>query len=103
MRPALMGLLGLLALTGCDTVRENAGECPQAPPLRAQERPKPPVSEEEQIFQPGYWDWNGTSYTWREGVWIKKRAGQGSLWMDGFWKRDKVPGPCYWSPARWIN
>lgn len=105
MRAALLmlGLVVSAALAGCDTVRDNAGECPVAPPLKAEIRPKPPVSEDEQVWQPGFWDWNGTSYTWRDGNWIKKRAGVTTLWMDGYWKRDKVPAPCYWVPAHWVN
>ena len=103
MRAILLGVFALGLLSGCDTVRENAGECAVAPPLKAEQRPKPPVSEDAQVFQPGHWDWNGSSYTWREGIWIKKTAGVSSLWMDGFWKREKYPQPCYWVPAHWVN
>ncbi|MBN8891576.1 MAG: YXWGXW repeat-containing protein [Alphaproteobacteria bacterium] len=91
-----------LALTGCSTVKENTGACPVPPPLKTEERPKPPVSEDTQIWQPGHWDWNGSGYTWREGAWIK-RAGGGNLWMDGHWERDRVPAPCYWVPAHWVQ
>lgn len=101
--PILLACLVGAALSGCDTVRENAGECAVPPPLKAEIRPKPPVSEDEQIWQPGHWDWNGTSYAWREGAWIKKQPATGSLWMDGYWKRDKMPAPCYWVPAHWVN
>lgn len=96
-------LLAAVALGGCDIVRDNATECQRAPPMKVEQRPKPPVSEDEQIWQPGAWDWNGTGYTWREGRWIKRAQTDGSnLWMDGYWTRDRVPGPCYWVPAHWV-
>jgi hypothetical protein len=92
-------LLAATALTGC----EAASECQRSPPMKTEQRPKPPVSEDEQIWQPGSWDWNGTGYTWREGRWIKRaQAGGSNLWMDGYWTRDQVPGPCYWVPAHWV-
>jgi len=96
-------LLGTsVLLSACDVVQDNAGACPTVPPLRREDRPKPPVSEDEQIFQPGHWEWNGSAYTWREGTWIK-RDGRSNLWMDGAWVRDKVPGPCRWVPAHWVQ
>jgi hypothetical protein len=103
LRQIALGLLLAGGLSACDTVRDNAGACPVPPALRADIRPKPPVSEQEQVFQPGYWEWNGTSYAWREGSWVKKGPGVTGLWMDGYWKRDKVPQPCYWIPAHWVN
>ncbi|MCC6719483.1 MAG: YXWGXW repeat-containing protein [Acetobacteraceae bacterium] len=99
---ASFALLGAaMLLSGCEVVKENT-TCPTAPALRAEVRPKPPVMEEEQIWQPGHWDWDGATYTWREGVWIK-REGRSNLWMDGIWTRDKVPGPCRWEPAHWVR
>ena len=88
-------------LSGCEVVNENTS-CPTAPALRAEERPKPPVMEAEQIWQPGHWEWNGGSYTWRAGAWIK-REGRSNLWMPGNWTREKVPGPCRWDPAHWVQ
>lgn len=93
---------GSLALAGCDTVNENTGACPVPPPLQAETRPKPPVSEDTQIWQPGHWDWNGSTYAWREGAWIKQGTGS-NLWMDGHWARDHAPAPCYWVPAHWVQ
>lgn len=106
LRRNLTALALLLAaaalLPGCRVVNDNAGACQAVPQLRREERPKPPVSEDEQLYQPGHWEWNGSSYNWREGAWIK-REGRSNLWMDGAWVRDKVPGPCRWVPAHWVQ
>ncbi|MCW3473790.1 YXWGXW repeat-containing protein [Limobrevibacterium gyesilva] len=90
-----------VGLAGCSTVKENAGPCPTPPPIKREEIPKPPVSEQEQIWQPGHWDWNGNNYAWREGSWIK-REGRANQWMDGYWDRPSVPGTCVWNPAHWM-
>ncbi len=93
--------LALLPLAACQTVDRETGACPVPPSPKSEERPKPPVSEEEQIWQPGHWDWSGGSYAWRPGVWMKRTGG--NLWMDGHWTRDQVPAPCYWVPPHWVN
>ena len=99
---ALAALLAIAALAaGCEVVKQNT-TCPTLPALRPEMRPKPPVMEAEQIWQPGHWDWNGTSYLWRDGQWIK-REGRGNLWMDGVWVRERTPGPCRWEPAHWVQ
>ena len=89
-------------LSGCAVLKDNAGPCPAVPQIRREDRPKPPVSDVEQLFQPGHWEWHGGSYNWREGSWIK-RDGRSNLWMDGNWVRDQVPGPCRWEPAHWLQ
>lgn len=95
-----LAVLGaLVLLSGCDVVKDNT-TCPIPPELRVEATPKPPVSEQEQIWQPGHWEWNGGSYTWREGRWIL-REGRTGLWVHGHWVRDRVPGPCRWVPAYW--
>jgi hypothetical protein len=90
-----------MALAGCQTVKDQTAACPVPPAPKPEERPLPPVANYEQTWQPGHWDWNGTGYTWRDGVWIK-REGHSSEWMDGYWNRDKSPGPCNWFPAHWM-
>ena len=99
--PAATMLLGLVLLAGCETVKENT-TCPTIPALRGEVRPKPPVMEEEQIWQPGHWEWTGTNYLWRDGRWIK-REGRSNLWQFGNWVRDRTVGPCRWEPAHWVN
>lgn len=98
----MLPLLGaVLLLAGCETVKENT-TCPAVPAMRPEARPKPPVMEQEQIWQPGHWEWTGTNYNWREGRWIL-REGRSNLWMDGMWVREKTIGPCRWEPAHWVN
>ena len=94
--------VALLSLAACQTVETQAGACQVAPQLRSEERPKPPVSEDEQLWQPGHWDWNGGSYAWRPGAWIMRGTGS-NMWMDGHWRRDTVPQPCFWVPAHWMG
>jgi hypothetical protein len=89
----------MMLLAGCEVVRENTS-CQTPPALRVEVPPKPPVSEQEQIWQPGHWEWNGSSYSWREGRWVL-REGRTGLWVHGHWVRDRVPGPCRWVPAFW--
>lgn len=97
----VLALFGLVLLSGCEVVKENT-TCPAIPALRAEVRPKPPVMEEEQLWQPGHWDWNGAAFNWRDGRWIK-REGRSNLWMDGSFVRDRTPGPCRWVPAHWMS
>jgi len=92
----------LLPLAACQIVDTQTGACQVAPPLRSEERPKPPVSEEEQLWQPGHWDWTGGSYAWRAGAWVKRGNGS-NMWMDGHWRRETVPQPCFWVPAHWMG
>lgn len=103
LRPLLPAFLlaGLLGLDACAPVQQNAGACPVAPAPTREEIPKPPVSEDMQIWQPGHWDWNGQTYTWRPGQWVLN-TGHSNQWMDGFWSRNTVPGPCVWNPAHWM-
>ena len=98
---AWLVLIGMLPLAACESYERETGICPVAPPMKAEEQPKPPVSEDEQLWQPGHWDWDGRTYAWRPGVWIL-RAG-GNLWMDGHWTRDQIPAPCAWVPSHWVD
>jgi hypothetical protein len=90
-----------LGLAGCQTVHDETAACPVPPPPKAEQRPPAPAVPYEQTWQPGHWDWNGTGYTWRDGAWIK-REGHSNEWMDGYWNRDRTPGPCNWTPAHWM-
>jgi hypothetical protein len=91
-----------LALSGCSTVEKNTGACPVPPLPQSEIRPKPPVSEHQQIWQPGHWDWNGSAYSWRPGQWILRSSVSSNQWFEGNWTRDQVPGPCHWVPAHWM-
>lgn len=98
--PTLVVLFAAFALlAGCDVVKDNTS-CPEVPALRVETPPRLPVSEKQQIWQPGQWEWDGRSFTWREGRWIL-HTGQSGLWLPGHFVRDRVPGPCRWVPAHW--
>jgi hypothetical protein len=71
----------------------------QPPPGRSETIPKPPVSEQPLVWQPGHWDWTGGSYAWRPGQWVL-RAGHGTLWQDGYWAREG--GTWVWIPGHWL-
>jgi hypothetical protein len=94
LRCALL-LGGLLALGACAATEPY----PPVPPARAETPPLPPVSDQSMIWQPGYWDWTGNAYAWREGRWVG-RAGHGSNWVPGAWA--PVDGTYSWVPAHWI-
>ncbi len=90
---------GLLLLGGCvSATREVAAPNP-APQIPVEIIPKPPVSEQPLIWQPGHWDWSGSTYLWREGAWVP-RAGHGTQWQDGYWTNQG--GSWVWLPAHWL-
>lgn len=96
---ALAGVV-LLALTGC-SVQQDVSACPKPPARKAEVIPKPPISEQVMLWQPGHWDYSGGNYAWAPGQWIPRgnRSGQ---WFDGYWTRDAAPSPCHWVPAHWL-
>ena len=97
--PMLAG--ALLLLGGCvsETRAVSTPPYPAPPPVPAETVPKPPVSEQPLIWQPGHWDWSGSGYAWREGRWVP-REGHGTQWQDGYWTSDN--GVWSWVPAHWL-
>lgn len=95
-------LVAGLALSGCTPVDQDTGACPIPPPTPNEVRPKPPVSEYQQLWQPGHWDWTGSGYRWRQGEWILRSSVSSNQWFGGTWTRDVMPGPCRWVPAHWM-
>ncbi|MBU6498887.1 MAG: YXWGXW repeat-containing protein, partial [Rhodospirillales bacterium] len=83
------------------TFQKDTGACQVAPPPKNEVIPKPPVSEQTQVWQPGHWDWDGSSYAWTPGAWVK-RGGHSNQWMDGYWTRNVAPGPCHWVSPHWM-
>jgi hypothetical protein len=93
-------LAGLLLLAGCATSPNDPGPPPLGPPpMPAETIPLPPVTEENLIWQPGYWEWNGARYTWRAGRYVP-RGEHSNQWMPGFWALDG--GRWNWVPAHWL-
>lgn len=87
----------ILLLGGCAV--PHGQNHPPVPPVLAEDVPAPPRSQVALIWRPGHYDWTGTGYQWRPGAWID-RAGHGSLWQDGYWKRSGYDA--VWVPAHWI-
>jgi WXXGXW repeat (2 copies) len=93
-------LAASLVLAGCvSTTRVVSNPYGNPPPVRSEAIPKPPVSEQPLIWQPGHWDWSGDGYVWREGRWVP-REGHGTEWQDGYWTN--ANGSWTWLPAHWL-
>jgi hypothetical protein len=69
------------------------------PPIPVETVPKPPVSEEPLIWQPGHWDWTGSAYVWTQGSWVV-RAGHGTQWQDGYWVNQGASW--VWVAGHWL-
>jgi hypothetical protein len=95
-------LLTLLALAGCETPPpppETANPNPPPPPPRVETIPKPPVSEDLLVWQPGHWEWAGTGYVWQAGEYVKL-DGHTNQYMPGYW--DKQNGAWVWLAGHWL-
>jgi WXXGXW repeat (2 copies) len=71
-----------------------------APPAPVIETPPPPPPPPGNVWQGGYWAWDGTKYVWVPGVYVVApypgavwvaghwvRHGPGWVWVDGHWRR----------------
>ena len=87
-------VVAMLLLAGC------AASAPPAPiPAPMSEViPKPPVSPVPLTWQPGHWDWTGSSYVWVPGQYIDAGSHPPN-WMPPYWER--VGGGWVWRPAHW--
>jgi hypothetical protein len=100
-RKTLIAFLALGLAAGCAVQQPQVGNpYPPAPPLTAEIIPKPPVSAEALIWQPGHWDWSGGGYVWAIGQYVPA-AGHGNLWVQGWWSFG--PGGWIWQPAHWTS
>jgi hypothetical protein len=92
MKYRLTGILLLLA--AC------ASEPPAPVPApMAETIPKPPVSPLPLIWQPGHWDWSGSSFVWVPGQFVNATGHSGN-WMPGYW--EKSDAGWTWRPAHWL-
>ena len=88
-------LLGVLfGVIGCAV---DVPPSPIPPPM-AEAVPKPPVSPVPLMWQPGHWDWMGSSYVWTPGQYVDA-AGHSASWMVGWWER--TGAGWVWRPAHW--
>jgi hypothetical protein len=95
LKNGLLTLAAALALSGCAVPGGPAGP----PPPRAEERPLPLISAEEQIWRPGHWNWDGNSYVWIPGQY-EPRGNHSIMWQPGFWDRDQTGW--FWRPPHWL-
>jgi hypothetical protein len=97
---AALLVVGLTA--GCVVQEPNSSEnpYPPVPPLVAELMPKPPVTPEALVWQPGHWDWGAGGYIWAPGQYVPA-AGHGNLWVPGWWARTDAGWS--WQPAHWTS
>jgi WXXGXW repeat (2 copies) len=88
-------LLAILLLVGC---AETAAPPPIPPPM-AEAVPKPPVSAVPLVWQPGHWDWTGSSYVWTPGEYVDATGHSGN-WMPSYW--EKTGSGWAWRAAHWM-
>ena len=84
----------LMFLAACTT----GGPPAPIPPPMAETMPNPPVSAVPLTWQPGHWDWTGSSYVWAPGQYVDLR-GQSPLWMPPYWER--AGAGWVWHPGHW--
>jgi hypothetical protein len=98
-RPAVLLAVGLMA--GCaQAPRRSENPYPPVPAPVAEVMPKPPVTAEALMWQPGHWDWNGSGYVWARGQYVPA-SGHGRFWMPGWWARTEAGWQ--WRPAHWTS
>ena len=94
MRP--IAIICALLLAACTAQPPH----PAVPVPRTESVPKPPVSAEPLVWQPGHWDWAGSGYLWAPGQYVPA-AGHGLNWMQGWWSL--TDGMWQWEPAHWVG
>ena len=77
---ALIGAAWILA--GCTTINPPV----PVPAPMAETMPKPPVSAEPLIWQPGHWDWTGAAMSGYRAPYVSAE-GHSIRWMPGFWEQ----------------
>jgi hypothetical protein len=93
-------LLATTVLAGCIERQVGSNPYPPVPNPLAETIPKPPVTAEPLMWQPGHWDWNGSGYVWAPGQYVPA-AGHGSLWMNGWWSR--AQSGWTWQAPHWTS
>jgi hypothetical protein len=93
-------LLALSLIAGCTQSPRGENPYPPVPAPVAEIIPKPPVTAEALMWQPGHWDWNGSGYVWAGGQYVPAR-GHGNLWVPGWWSRSDAGW--VWQPAHWTS
>jgi len=102
IRTLAVALLGASLLAGCATATTTTAVVPfpPIPPPIAETIPKPPVSAETLLWQPGHWNWDGTGYAWQPGEYVPA-AGHGALFQFGYWQQ--TPSGWVWVKGHWTS
>ena len=62
--------------------------------------PKPPMTAEPLMWQPGHWDWNGSGYVWAKGQYVPPPAMAACGCPDG----GRAPQSGWsWMPPHWMS
>jgi len=94
-------LFGAALLAGCaNQTASSSLPFPPVPPPMQETIPKPPVTGEALLWQPGHWNWNGNGYAWQPGEYVPA-AGHGNLFQTGYW--EQTPTGWRWVPAHWTS
>lgn len=86
----------LLLLAACAV--PGAPPAPVPAPM-AETVPKPPVTVDPVVWQPGYWNWTGSSFVWTPGQYVTATAPH-QTWMPGYW--EQAGAGWLWRPAHWM-
>ena len=87
-----VGLLCAALSVGCASVsptqpdRVAALAAPYPPPPKRAEIPPPPPSVDA-LWQAGHWTWNGASFVWTRGSYIRRPTPTAN-WLPGYWVED---------------
>ena len=86
----------LLLVGGCVAAQ---GPPEPVPPPMAETIPRPPVSPVPLTWQPGHWDWTGSSFVWAPGQYVDL-GGRPGNWMAPFWQ--STGAGWVWQPGHWM-
>ncbi|HET7882833.1 MAG TPA: hypothetical protein VFL55_18260 [Acetobacteraceae bacterium] len=86
----------LLLLGAC--VAASGPPAPIPPPM-AESVPNPPVSPVPLTWQPGHWNWTGSSFVWVPGQYVDL-GGRPGNWMPPFWQQTN--GGWVWQQGHWM-
>jgi len=50
-------------------------------------------------WQPGHWDWTGSSYVWAPGQYVDL-GGRPGNWQPPYW--EQIAGGWVWRPGHWL-
>ncbi|HET6194507.1 MAG TPA: hypothetical protein VFE12_02085 [Acetobacteraceae bacterium] len=89
-------ILAILLLLGACAV---GGPPAAIPPPMAETIPRPPVSPVPLTWQPGHWDWTGSSFVWVPGQYVDLGA-KGGTWMQPFWQQ--TGSGWVWQQGHWM-